>query len=175
MNRPILYPIYKLWLIIVKLYWHGDHSVHSQWNQCISDIPELLYFHRWIVHAQWISLKYQASTAFCNHMAAWISWRRSVEFPALWTKDNAFSLSFGINVLLCPLLQMSRHPQEYTFLPSFFSMSQSLMMTKIRTSLQRKKNVIASKIYALISISFICCDSHILLLQSAKQFYCKIK
>lgn len=62
------------------------------------------------------------------------------------------------------------------FSSKFFSVWVSLMMTKTRTSLQReKKNVAASKIYALISISFICCDSRILFLQSARQFYWKIK
>lgn len=137
---------------------------------------ESLSFHRWIVHAQLLS-EVSGFYSFCKHTiwSAWVSWKISAELGTSWTKDSVFSLPFGI-VLLCALLQMLRHPQVYTFLPSFFSVWVRVWWWQRQEPVCReKKNVAASKIYALISISFICCDSHILFLQSARQFYWKIK
>lgn len=93
----------------------------------------------------------------------------------LMDKRQCLFFAFWNYVLLCALLQMLRHPQVYTFLPSFFWYESVWWWQRQEPVCREKKNVAASKIYALISISFICCDSHILFLQSARQFYWKIK
>lgn len=111
---------------------------------------------------------------FCKDII-WSVWARERvpwDFVSWGTKVNVFSLRLERIFHYALLLQMLRHPHAYKFFQAFPSMSQNLTMTKIRTSLQGKKKVeAASKIYALISISFICCDSHISFLQSAEQFH----
>jgi len=68
---------------------------------------------------------------------------------------------------------MLRRPHVHTFLPSLSQHESEFEDDKDKNQSARKKIVTASRIYALISISFICCDSHVSFLQSAKQFHWK--
>lgn len=157
---------------MVITYWHGNHSVYSQWNECICDMLELLSLHRRIAHAYSVFLKYQVATVVI--WLVWVSWKCSMGFSSSWPKVSVFSLPFEI--VSYSVLTPDADTHTYTlFFQAFPSMSQNFTMSKIKTSLQEKKTVAASRIYASISISFICRDSHISLLQSAKQYHGKRK
>lgn len=80
--------------------------------------------------------------------------------------ELCFTMSFTPDV---------KTPTRVHFSSKLFQYESEFNDDKDKNQSAKKKKVTASKIYALISISFVCCDSHILFLQSAMQFYCKIK
>lgn len=91
-------------------------------------------------------------------------------------KSQCLFFSFWNYILFCALLQMLTPTHVYIFLPSFSQYESEFDYDKdIKPVYKKKKIVAASRIYASISISFICCNSHVLLLRNVRQLPWKRK
>lgn len=154
----------KVWRI-ARPYCHDNHSAYSQWNECICDMLDFffyLYYCPSILVLLEVSFFHSCNMFGMNFMKEF--------FGTSWTKVSLF-FSFWNYILFCVLLQMLTPTHVYISLPSFSQYESEFDDDKDIKPVykKKKKNVAASRIYASISISFICCDSHVLLLQSVKQ------
>lgn len=130
---------------------HSRISVFSQMNcPCTIDLPEVSSFYSFLT-----------------------TWQLGFHDGDLW---NFLPCGQKKMSFLCLLELMFyffftpdvKTPTRTHFSSKFFQYELEFNDDKDRNQSAKKKNITASKIYALISISFICCDSYILFLQSAK-------